>query len=61
MRRASTAPARGECRTHLDYRDTVAQTFDFNGHTMRRLNQTLKATLDPKGILAPGKQGIWPQ
>jgi 4-cresol dehydrogenase (hydroxylating) len=25
-----------------------------------RLSQTIKDALDPKGILAPGKQGIWP-
>ncbi len=51
----------GEYRTHIDYMDAVAQTFDFNNHAMRRLNQTLKDALDPAGILAPGKQGIWPR
>ncbi|WP_160735561.1 FAD-binding oxidoreductase [Altericroceibacterium endophyticum] len=50
----------GEYRTHIDYMDPVADTFDFNGHALRRLNQTLKDALDPVGILAPGKQGIWP-
>jgi 4-cresol dehydrogenase (hydroxylating) len=51
----------GEYRTHLDYMDDVANTFDFNDHSMRRLNETLKDALDPHGILAPGKQGIWPK
>lgn len=50
----------GEYRTHLDYMDAVAATFDFNDHAMRRFNQTIKDALDPKGIIAPGKQGIWP-
>ncbi|WP_126174017.1 FAD-binding oxidoreductase [Altericroceibacterium xinjiangense] len=50
----------GEYRTHIDYMDAVADTFDFNDHAMGRLNEALKDTLDPKGILAPGKQGIWP-
>jgi len=50
----------GEYRTHLDYMDAVADTFDFNGHAMRRLNEKLKDALDPQGVLAPGKQGIWP-
>lgn len=50
----------GEYRTHLSYMDDVAGTFDFNGHALRRLNETVKDALDPNGILAPGRNGIWP-
>jgi 4-cresol dehydrogenase (hydroxylating) flavoprotein subunit len=50
----------GEYRTHLDYMDTVAETYDFNNHALRRLNERVKNALDPRGILAPGKSGIWP-
>ncbi|MEI9965426.1 MAG: FAD-binding oxidoreductase [Caulobacteraceae bacterium] len=55
------ARARGYCeyRTHLDYMDTVAETYDFNDHALRRLNQRVKDALDPAGIIAPGKSGIW--
>jgi 4-cresol dehydrogenase (hydroxylating) len=41
--------------------DQVAGSFDFNDHALLRLNQRVKDALDPNGILAPGKNGIWPQ
>jgi 4-cresol dehydrogenase (hydroxylating) len=50
----------GEYRTHLDYMDTVADTYDFNNHALRRLNERVKDALDPAGIIAPGKSGVWP-
>lgn len=50
----------GEYRTHLDYMDLVAETYDWGGGAMRKLNERVKDALDPKGILAPGKSGIWP-
>jgi 4-cresol dehydrogenase (hydroxylating) len=51
----------GEYRTHLSFMQPVADSYDFNNHAMRRLNETLKDVLDPNGILAPGKNGIWPK
>ncbi len=50
----------GEYRTHIEYMDLVADTYDFNHHALRRLNEKIKNALDPHGILAPGKSGIWP-
>jgi 4-cresol dehydrogenase (hydroxylating) len=51
----------GEYRTHLDWMDSVANSFNFNKQALRRLNETVKDALDPEGILAPGKSGIWPK
>jgi len=50
----------GEYRSHLSYMEDVAQTYDFNGGSLHRLNEWMKDAIDPNGILAPGKQGIWP-
>jgi 4-cresol dehydrogenase (hydroxylating) len=50
----------GEYRTHLDYMDLVASTYGFNDNALWKLNQKVKDALDPAGIIAPGKSGIWP-
>ncbi len=59
--RDSAAAGYAEYRTHLSYMDEVAGTFGFNDHALRRLNESLKDMLDPNGILAPGRNGIWPK
>lgn len=51
----------GEYRTHLALMDQVAATYDFNEGALMKLNNTLKDALDPNGILAPGRCGIWPK
>lgn len=48
----------GEYRGHISYMDLVAETFDFNDHALRRLNDKVKACLDPNNIIAPGRNGI---
>jgi 4-cresol dehydrogenase (hydroxylating) flavoprotein subunit len=50
----------GEYRAHIDYMDLIADGYSYNDHALRRLNQRVKDALDPAGILAPGKSGIWP-
>jgi len=58
---AETAAAGyGEYRTHLGWMDRVMDTYGFNNHALRRFNEKIKDALDPNGIIAPGKQGVWP-
>ncbi|KAJ5382474.1 hypothetical protein N7517_000385, partial [Penicillium concentricum] len=50
----------GEYRTHLALMDQIAETYNWNENILMRFNEAIKNTLDPKGIIAPGKNGIWP-
>jgi 4-cresol dehydrogenase (hydroxylating) len=51
----------GEYRAAPYFQDAVAAEYSFNGHALRRFNETLKDAVDPNGILAPGRGGIWPR
>ena len=50
----------GEYRAHVDFMDEAAAQYSFGDHAYRRFCETLKDAIDPAGILAPGKNGIWP-
>ena len=41
--------------------DLVADSYDWGGGALKKLNEKVKDALDPNGILAPGKSGIWPK
>ncbi|GAA3687202.1 FAD-binding oxidoreductase [Arthrobacter ginkgonis] len=51
----------GEYRAHLDFMDLAADQYSFNDHAYRRFVQGIKDAVDPKGILSPGRHGIWPR
>jgi 4-cresol dehydrogenase (hydroxylating) len=50
----------GEYRAHLDNMDLAADQYSFSDNSYRRFLSTIKDAVDPNGILAPGKQSIWP-
>jgi 4-cresol dehydrogenase (hydroxylating) flavoprotein subunit len=50
----------GEYRAHLDFMDLAASAYSFGDHAYLRFVEKIKDAVDPNGILAPGKQGIWP-
>ncbi|RAL60040.1 hypothetical protein DID88_000666 [Monilinia fructigena] len=49
----------GEYRTHIALMDQIAETYNWNDNAPMKLNEKIKNALGPKGILAPGKNGIW--
>jgi 4-cresol dehydrogenase (hydroxylating) len=51
----------GEYRAHLDFMDLAARQYSWNDHAYMRFCETIKDAVDPRGILSPGKQGIWPK
>jgi 4-cresol dehydrogenase (hydroxylating) len=46
-------------RSHTAFMDLIADQYDANDSALRRTVERIKGALDPQGILAPGKQGIW--
>jgi FAD/FMN-containing dehydrogenase len=51
----------GFYRAHAAFMDDVMSTYSFSDHALLRVHEALKDALDPKGILSPGRYGIWPR
>lgn len=41
--------------------DQIASVYNWNNGASLKFNEQLKDSLDPNGILAPGKSGVWPK
>lgn len=50
-----------EYRAPAVFQDLVADTYSYNDHALRRMRETIKDALDPKGILSAGRYGVWPR
>lgn len=48
-------------RTNPAMQDRLVAQYSFGGHALLRFQERLKDAIDPDGILAPGRYGIWPQ
>jgi len=57
---AASAAGYAPYRSHTAFLDLIAKQYDAGDNALRRTVTRLKGALDPQGILAPGKQGIWP-
>ena len=51
----------GEYRIHTAFMEDAMETYSFGNHSLRRTHETIKDAFDPNGILALGKNGIWPK
>lgn len=51
----------GEYRCHPEFQDQAMGLYSYNNSSLLRLNETIKDAIDPNGILAPGRYGIWPK
>ncbi|WP_321314196.1 FAD-binding oxidoreductase [Halarcobacter sp.] len=51
----------GDYRAAPPFQDAVSSVYSFNNNILKRFAEELKDTIDPNGILAPGRGGIWPK
>ena len=51
----------GEYRTHPLFYDKIMSTYSFNDNALLRFHERIKDAIDPNGIIAGGRSGIWPK
>jgi (+)-pinoresinol hydroxylase len=50
-----------EYRAPAVFQDDVANTYAYNNHALRRLQERIKDAVDPNGIISAGRYGVWPR
>ena len=50
----------GTDRTAPAFQDQVVSKFSHNDSSLLRFQEKLKDSIDPNGIISPGRYGIWP-
>lgn len=48
-------------RIHAHFQELGMSLFDFNDHALHRLHETLKDSIDPRGVISAGRYNIWPR
>jgi 4-cresol dehydrogenase (hydroxylating) len=51
----------GQYRVHAAFMEEAAATYGFERGALTRFHGALKDAVDPNGILAAGRYGIWPR
>ena len=51
----------GQYRVHAAFMDRAAATYSWNDAALTRFHERLKDAVDPNGVLAAGRYGIWPK
>lgn len=41
--------------------DQIMGTYNWNNGIFQKFNEVIKNAVDPNGIIAPGKSGVWPR
>jgi 4-cresol dehydrogenase (hydroxylating) len=50
----------GSYRTAPAFQDQVISKYSYNDSSLLRFQEKLKDSIDPNGIISPGRYGIWP-
>ncbi|PSM53076.1 FAD/FMN-containing dehydrogenase [Campylobacter blaseri] len=51
----------GDYRAAPTFQDDVYDVYSYNDHILKKFIEKLKDAIDPNGIMAPGRGGIWPK
>ena len=50
-----------EYRAPAVFQDIVSDTYSYNDHALRKMRENIKDAIDPNGIIAAGRYGVWPK